>query len=788
MGEGSGGTEARGGVLRVGNDGRVKWATKGAQTLLGLGADELVGLLWKDTFSSPNGTRDSPSDLISLCKDSGKATYAGKRVPSGRHLRSFLEEEDDGGVIEQLSAQSTDAFDEALMVLDYAERLQQLSAALSEAFTLSDAVDAFVEHALPALGGHSGAVLQPTRDHTHLTFIEGRLSTIRVPERFRQVPLDRPGALVQAWNGKGAQWISGAKMYEALLGESPASEFQEFGVSTLALIPMRIGTKPVGLLVFNFTADAVLDDTRRHFAEVVAHVCAHAFERARLAEEERIALKAIADKEKRLRLALQTGRMLTWEYDVETGLLSTNDNAAEVGVESTAPRTLDAFAHNVHPDDRAEVKRKFNLALETTSEFETTFRRRFADGSWRWLKTRAVCVYGKDGKLQGFLGVSRDVDEEKKLEIALRTSEEMLRTVGDTQPVMVWTSTASGKPDFLNAQFMKYTGFEPPPGEELNFDELWDYIHPEDEERLLKNWTEGLESGTGWEVEYRIRRHDGVWRWFLGRTVPVRDEIGDIRLWVGSATDIDDQKQALAEREALLKETQEAVQGREVFLAVAAHELRTPLTPLRLHVDTLLKSARAGHELKPDRIQRGLEVASRQIHRLQLLVEALLDVSRIASGQIEIREDHVDLEHIAREVVERHHPESNGAEIRVVCETPVHAWMDRLRVEQVLTNLVTNAIKYGNGSPVRITLSATNERVHIRVSDQGLGISESDQARIFGRFERARADLPHGGLGLGLWIVQQIVQSMGGAIEVKSELGEGSTFTVNLPRGAAPAN
>lgn len=788
MGDGVGSTSVRGGLLGVDKDGRVKWATRGARALLGVDASGLIGRPWAETFPPADGSHESPAELLALCRARGEAAHDGVRMPGARNLRSFLEEEDDG-IVEHLAPMPMrDAFDEAITALDHAERLQALSAALSEASTLSDAVDAFVTHALPALGGQTGAVIQRSRDRTHLNFVEGHLATIRVPAPFRSIPLDAPSALVKAWLGQRTLWISDVEMYEALFGQKPV-ELQELGLSTVAFVPMLIGNEIVGMLVFDFEAHTVLDDTRRRFAEVVAQACAHAFERARLTEEERKTLKALADKEKRLRLALQTGQMLTWEYDVESGMLWTNDNAAEVGLESTGPRTIDDFTASIHPDERTELRRQFMLALDTQTEFESTFRRRFADGSWRWLASRGVCTYDKDGKLQGLLGVSRDVNDEKRAEIALRTSENMLRTVGQTQPVLVWTNKPTGEPDFLNAQFLKYTGYEFTPGQPIELNEFGKFFHPDDVERVREQREKSLRTQGIWEVEFRFRRHDGVYRWFLGRVVPVRDETGEIHLWVGSATDIDDQKKVLAEREALLVKTQEAVQGREVFLAVAAHELRTPMTPLRLRIDTLLKSARSGEELNPDRVLRGLEVASRQIQRLQLLVEALLDVSRIASGgQIELRPEHVDLVHIAHDVAERHRPELKDADISVVAETPIDAWMDRMRVEQVLTNLVTNAIKYGNGSPVCVALSATKEHAKISVSDSGLGIPESDQERIFERFERAGADLPHGGLGLGLWIVRQIVQTLGGDIRVESEPGEGSTFTVEFPLGAAPAH
>jgi PAS domain S-box-containing protein len=248
----------------------------------------------------------------------------------------------------------------------------------------------------------------------------------------------------------------------------------------------------------------------------------------------------------------------------------------------------------------------------------------------------------------------------------------------------------------------------------------------------------------------------------------------------------------------LYQEAQEAVRVRDAFLQVAGHELRTPLTPLQLHVKSMLRGlprsgltpppVGEGLPLGPEQLVTKLESMDRQVARLTRLVGELLDVSRITSGRLELRREPVDLVQLVRELEAAFREEAARAgcalEVRAPPELP-GLW-DRSRLEQVLTNLVSNALKYGRGRPVRLTLGAREDAALLEVSDEGIGIPGEAHARIFGRFERAVSERHYGGLGLGLWICRQIVDAHGGSIGVRSAPGAGSTFTVTLPREQPP--
>jgi signal transduction histidine kinase len=240
---------------------------------------------------------------------------------------------------------------------------------------------------------------------------------------------------------------------------------------------------------------------------------------------------------------------------------------------------------------------------------------------------------------------------------------------------------------------------------------------------------------------------------------------------------------AIAERRAAERRAVEAIRLREDFLSVASHELRTPLTALVLRLTELqrtLADKPIGLEINlPAKVDRAVRSCAQLTH----LIDDLLDVSRIAAGRLVLRREDSDLAEIAREAVEHAAPEARraGSELVITETAAVPGRWDRTRIEQVLANLLTNAIKYGKGQPIEVAIAAAGGGGRITVRDHGIGIAAEDQARIFDRFERASSVRNYGGLGLGLYISRQIVEAHGGTIRLDSQPGAGTTFTVVLP-------
>jgi PAS domain S-box-containing protein len=239
----------------------------------------------------------------------------------------------------------------------------------------------------------------------------------------------------------------------------------------------------------------------------------------------------------------------------------------------------------------------------------------------------------------------------------------------------------------------------------------------------------------------------------------------------------------------LLSEALDAVRARDDFLAVAAHELRTPLTSLLLQIQILSRAIERDPSAVGTAAARSASAAQGQARRLSALVDGLLDVTRLASNRLWLRIEEMKLDELVDEVMTTMAPDFRRASCAVTVSVPpdVAVKWDRVRIEQVLTNLLSNAMKFGAGNPIEVSATAGDTHVEISVRDHGIGISKEDQQRIFGRFERAVPTRHFGGLGLGLYISAQIVRSHQGSFLVDSEPGKGSCFTVRLPRGTQPS-
>jgi PAS domain S-box-containing protein len=231
-----------------------------------------------------------------------------------------------------------------------------------------------------------------------------------------------------------------------------------------------------------------------------------------------------------------------------------------------------------------------------------------------------------------------------------------------------------------------------------------------------------------------------------------------------------------------------ALTARDVFLSIASHELRTPLQSLQLVLDGLIRHG--ARPPTPDHVARKLDLMRSQIQRLGMLIDNLLTVSRMASGELSLDPDEIDLGDVVREVMGRFAPGAAraGVSLHLEADPDLNGQWDPLRLEEIVSNLLSNAIKFGRGGTVDVAALDCGDEVRLSVKDQGIGIAREDRERIFDRFERAASEKSYGGIGMGLWIVRQLVRAHGGTIEVVSAPGAGATFIVTLPRESAAAD
>jgi signal transduction histidine kinase len=284
----------------------------------------------------------------------------------------------------------------------------------------------------------------------------------------------------------------------------------------------------------------------------------------------------------------------------------------------------------------------------------------------------------------------------------------------------------------------------------------------------------GTNGNSHLKVPFDGEPHEVEWggRTFVATGAEIPAGLGHESMRVLSLVDVTRLKQVEVE-------LQNAIHVRDDFMSIASHELHTPLTPLKLQVERLRRGSRGNDDLGTK-----LTIVERQVDRLTNLVNQLLDVSRITGGKLRLQTEEVDLGAVVTGLTEALEVEvqRSGSTLDVNIEKDVVGRWDPTRIEQIAQNLLANAIKYGEGKPIEVGVSAENGWARLSVRDHGIGVAADQQARIFERFERAVPSRHYGGFGLGLWIVRQIVEASGGKVRVESEVGAGSTFTVELPR------
>ncbi|HZJ52672.1 MAG TPA: PAS domain-containing protein [Myxococcaceae bacterium] len=490
--------------------------------------------------------------------------------------------------------------------------------------------------------------------------------------------------------------------------------------------------------------------------------------------EQVVARKKVEESEARFRNMADHAPVMLWVTDPSGACVYLNRQWFEYTGQPRNAVLGEGWLGALHPDDVERVRANFRAANEMQVPFRTEYRLRQWDGEYRWFIDSAMPRFDGAGEFVGYIGSVIDIEDRRRAEQALRESERQFRAVVENLPGLAWSALPDGHFDYFNRRWAEYTGRPPETMEGWG----WQAVHdPEVLPQVLERWTHSLATGDSFEMEFPLRGADGVFRWFLGRVQPLRDSEGRIVRWFGVATNVDEQqRQAAALRDALA--------ARDTFLSVASHELRTPLTPLSLKLEMLAREARAA--LPSPLAQRVLgytDATRRQVSRLSSLVSDLLDVSRIAAGRFTVVREPVDLAAVVREVVARAEPQAHRAGSRLTLDAPdsLETESDRLRFDQVVTNLVDNAIKYGDGKPIQVRLSSKPGWAVLTVIDEGIGIDPDKLDVIFGRYERAVSERHYGGLGLGLYISRTVVESMGGTVSAESERGAGSTFEVRLP-------
>ena len=479
----------------------------------------------------------------------------------------------------------------------------------------------------------------------------------------------------------------------------------------------------------------------------------------------------------RLESTMAAAEIGSWYWDVPMNHFSADRNfAALYGLEDEEDLSGDPARHRqqIHAEDLPSVLAAEQSAMTSGVLASTEFRVASADGTERWVARRGKVQLDAEGKAVFISGVLIDITAQKVAEQALRSSEKLYRAIGESIDYGVWQCDPRGANVYASESFLNLIGMTQEQCSNFGWRSV---LHPDDASDTMAAWLECVRTGGLWYREHRILGVDGRYHPILAQGVAIRGERGEITGWAGINLDI-----------SRLKRTEEALRDadrrKDEFLATLAHELRNPLAPIR-HAVKLLEAASADAQQQ----QWARDVIGRQVQRMALLLDDLLDVSRITRGRLDLKTEVIDLRSIVNAAVEVARPMIESKQQALTVELPVESLVmrvDPLRLSQSLSNLLTNAAKYtdANGK-ISLSVTLSSSEVVMTVQDTGIGMDPKTIPGLFEMFSQIdpAIDRTEGGLGIGLALVKGLMTLHGGAVEGMSPgIGRGSAFTMRLPR------
>ncbi len=430
-----------------------------------------------------------------------------------------------------------------------------------------------------------------------------------------------------------------------------------------------------------------------------------------------------------------------------------------------------------HPEDYAANIAEWRRKLTAGESVETEYRARRHDGAYRWHLARIVPICADDGTVVMWVGAHIDIHDRREAESAMQLSEARYRSIAESMPALVTLSDAAGVMEYCNQRLVDYVGTS---REDVLAGGWRDIFHPEDYAENIAEWGRALAAGESIEAEYRARRHDGAYRWHLGRIMPILADDGSVRLWVGAHIDIHDRKEAEEEREKLLEDLSIANAAKDEFLGLVSHELKTPITTilgnamiLRLRADKIDAESR----------DAALLDMSTEAERLHHIIDNLLVLARLEQGQAIVSEPLL-LSRMAEKLVTEHRHHFPHRTIRVNAEermTP--AGGEAVYVEQVLRNLLSNAEKYSPAdNPIDVIIRQETGELLVSVIDNGAGFSSDEIEQVFAPFYRSpRTSATIGGVGIGLAVCKRLIEAQGGRVWARAAGEGGAEVGFSLP-------
>ena len=516
----------------------------------------------------------------------------------------------------------------------------------------------------------------------------------------------------------------------------------------------------------------------------------------------------LSQSEERFRLIANATTDAVWDWNLVNNEVWWSDSFYNRFGFDKRPDTNNSgfWLSRLHPDDRERVNKSLQQAINTGSKsWSQRFRFQKADGSYAIIMDRGTVLSDGNGTPYRMVGAMMDItDSENSAQLLQQKNEELQKAIDEFQfvmdfmPQMVWSTKPDGNHDFFNKGWYDYTGLT----YEETKDKGWSLVlHPDDFSRSWKVWRECLETGRPYEIEYRFRRYDGEYRWFLGRALPLRDEAGNITKWFGTCTDIHDQKllsdileTKVQERTAELQKTNLELESSNIellqFASVASHDLKEPLRKIHMFGNLIRDRYLNDKDDTAKEYMNRIIVSSARMTRL---INDLLNFTRLSvNSEMEMTDLNVVMEEVLSDLEVA--VEEKNAVINVGHLPNAEVIPGQIR--QVLQNIVSNALKFTKKdvTPVISIKSAivdscaveakpnpNGEYTRIEIADNGIGFDNQYADKIFTIFQRLHSREKYDGTGIGLAITKKIIERHKGAITAHSKEGEGTTFIIVLP-------
>lgn len=447
------------------------------------------------------------------------------------------------------------------------------------------------------------------------------------------------------------------------------------------------------------------------------------------------------------------------------GIITSWNYAAQKMFHYTAEEMIGQHITKLIPEHKIDEETTIISRLkkgERIEHFET--QRRTRENTILDISLSISPLKDGNGRVTGASKIIRDISRQKETERRVNENEQKFRLLADSMPQFIWTGDPKGHLTYFSRTVHVYSGLTPLQMEEGGWLQI---VHPDDREENMKQWMHSVQSGEPFLLEHRFRRYDGEYRWQLSRAIPQKDEKGNIQMWVGTSTDID--------------EIKKHDQQKDDFIKMASHELKTPVTTIKGYVQLLLKMNSSG---KDPFLASSLLTIDKQIFKLTKLITDLLDVTKIETGSLELKKETFLIADTVREIAEELETTTQTHAISIRQHANPVIYADKDRIAQVFINLFTNAIKYSpKAAEIIVDISQQGNDILISVEDFGIGISQADLTKIFERFYRVagKDEKTFPGFGIGLFIVNEIINLHSGKIWVESEKEKGSVFYVSLP-------